>query len=103
MPIDIIYFLCHFAIEMPGQHCIACDNTTKQDPSCSFHRFPIILSRRKRWLEVFGMEEDFLLLKPNSRVCARHFPGGDVTKDPQANLGKGLLLPLKRNYREQRE
>ena len=42
------------------------------------------------------MEEDFLLLKPNSRVCARHFPGGDVTKDPQANLGKRFASPIKK-------
>ena len=42
------------------------------------------------------MEEDFLLLKPNSRVCARHFPGGGVTKDPQANLGKRFTSPIKK-------
>ena len=42
------------------------------------------------------MEEDLLLLKPNSQVCVRHFPGGDVTKYPQANLGKRFVSPIKK-------
>ena len=94
--------LCFCTIEMTGQRCVVSGNTTKRDPNCSFHHFPSDSSRKNRWLEVFGIEEDFILLKPSSHVCARHFPGGDITKEPQANWVNGLLLPLKRNYQEQK-
>ena len=79
---------------MPGLRCIACGNTSKQDPTCSFHRFPSDISTRTRWLQILEIEES--LVKPQSRVCARHFPAGDVTKDPQVNLGKRFASPIKK-------
>ena len=35
---------------------------------------------------MFQLEES--QVKPYSKVCSRHFPGGDANKDPQVNLGK---------------
>ena len=79
---------------MTGHRCIVCGNTSKQDPSCSFHRFPSSLRKKTRWLQV--LEIDSSRVKPDSRVCARHFPAGDVTKDPQVNLGKKFASPIKK-------
>ena len=60
----------------------------------SLHRFPRKESKRGRWLEALDLvEED---LKDFHRVCSRHFPDGDATKDPQLNLGKRFASPKKR-------
>ena len=80
---------------MTGHRCIVCGNTSKRDPNCSFHRFPSSLAKRTRWLQI--LEIDISLVKPNARVCARHFPAGDATKDPQLNLGKRFASPIKKN------
>ena len=31
------------------------------------------------------------------RVCSRHFPAGDATKQPQLNLGKRFASPRKKS------
>ena len=82
---------------MTGQCCIVCDNMMKRDPSCFFHHFLSVLSKKKHWLKVFGIEESFLQHKPNARVCARHFPGGMSQKTHKLIWVNGLLLLLKRN------
>ena len=69
---------------MPGDLCIACGSTRKKDPGASFHRFPVDERRRGVWLRVFQLQET--QVKPHTRVCSRHFPGGDATKDPQVGL-----------------
>ena len=79
---------------MTGQRCIVCGNTSIRDPNCSFHRFPSSSGRRTRWLQILRIDES--LLKPHSHVCVRHFPAGDVTKDPQVNLGKRFASPIKK-------
>ena len=43
------------------------------------------------------LEIDISLIKPNACVCARYFPAGDATKDPQVNLGKRYSSPIKKN------
>ena len=37
-------------------------------------------------------------LKSYSRVCSRHFPDGDATKEPKVNLGKRFASPKKRDH-----
>ena len=34
-------------------------------------------------------------MKSHTSVCCRHFPGGDITKDPQTGLGKRFASPKK--------
>ena len=84
-----------FAVpDMPGDQCIVCSNTRHKDKSVSLHRFPRKEPKRGRWLEALDLvEED---LKDFHRVCSRHFPDGDATKDPQLNLGKRFASPKKR-------
>ena len=36
-------------------------------------------------------------MKSHTRVCCRHFPGGDITKDPQTGLGKRFASPKKKD------
>ena len=79
---------------MPGDLCIACGSTRKKDPGASFHRFPVDERRRGVWLRVFQLQET--QVKPHTRVCSRHFPGGDATKDPQLSLGKRFASPTKK-------
>ena len=77
---------------MPGDTCIVCGNTRKKDKSISMHRFPRDDGRRKRWVEALDLED--MDIKDHYRVCSRHFPDADATKDPQLTLGKllGYLL-----------
>ena len=70
---------------MHGQKCCACGNNQVLDKTASFHRFPDTKARRATWLEVFDIHEEDL--KPNSRVCSRHFLGGNSKKKPSLKLG----------------
>ena len=81
---------------MPGDSCLVCRNNRSNDPDTSFHRFPSDPQRRSVWLSVFQLSESDV--KSYSRVCSRHFPGGDVTNDPQINLGKRFASPLKKEH-----
>ena len=87
---------------MTGQRCVVCGNVTKQDLNCSFHRFPSDSSRKKRWLEVFGIEEDFILLKPVLEFVRGIFQVVILQKSLKLIWVNGLLLPLKRNFQEQK-
>lgn len=79
---------------MPGDQCIMCgSNTRHKDRSVSLHRIPRKEPKRGRWLEALDLVED---LKDFHRVCSKHFPDGDTTKDPQLNLGKQFASPKKR-------
>ena len=81
---------------MPGHTCIICGNNPSKDPGVSFHRFPSDASRRLKWRDVFGIGESEL--KPQSRVCSRHFPDGNTKKDPVVTLGKRFASPLKATH-----
>lgn len=81
---------------MPGDSCLVCGNTRSKDSSASFHRFPRDSERRTVWLNAFQLSESDL--KSYSRVCSRHFPDGDVKKDPQVTLGKRFASPKKREH-----
>jgi len=61
---------------------------------CLFHCFTNDPKQRERWLQLLEISED--QLTPHSRVCSRHFPGGDSSKDPQLNLGKQFSSALKK-------
>ena len=74
---------------MPGQKCTVCGSTKTGDPSASFHRFPKD-ARRAIWLSVFDIAEE--ALRPSTRVCSRHFPGGDATMTPSLTLGKPSIV-----------
>ena len=73
---------------------VVCESTSSKDPSVSFHRFPGVNdARRARWLHVFGMDESQLKLQ--SRVCSRHFPNGDCSKEPVLSSWKRFAPPIK--------
>ena len=86
---------------MPGDLCIACGSTRKKDPGASFHRFPVDERWRGVWLRVFQLQET--QVKPHTRVCSRHFPGGDATKDPQLGVGKRFASRTKKELQELNE
>ena len=52
-----------------------CKNTVAKDPTVSLHQFP---SSRLKWPEMPEKE-----LKTHFRVCSRHFPGGDISREPK--------------------
>ena len=83
-------------VRMPGDSCLVCGNTRSKDSSASFHRFPTDSERRTVWLNAFRLSESDL--KCYSRVCSRHFPDGDVKKDPRVNIGKRFASPKKREH-----
>ena len=78
---------------MPGHVCCVCGNRRVKDPGVSFHCFPANAEKRAIWLQVFELREEDI--KPNSRVCARHFPDGDVKNPPELTLGKRFASPIK--------
>ena len=65
-------------------------------PGASFHRFPADKTARARWSKNLQLGAD--AVKPYSRLCSRHFPGGDPSKEPQLNLGKRFASPRKRDH-----
>ena len=88
---------------MPGQRCCVCGNSRTNDPQVGFHRFPsahMKPERRALWLSVFGKTEDDVM--SNSRVCLRHFPGGNVKLSPVFTLGKRFASPIKKGVRAER-
>ena len=75
---------------MPGNTCIVCANTRK-DTSVSFFRVPKEKTKSLRWLKALELKDG------DTRVCSRHFPGGDAQPhDPQLSLGKRFASPKKR-------
>ena len=52
------------------------------------------------WLSVFGKTEDDVT--SNSRVCSRHFPGGNVELSPVSTLGRRFASPIKKGVRPER-
>ena len=80
--------------DMPGDQCIVCGITKYKDKSVFLHRFPRKEPKRGRWLEALELTEEYL--KDFHRVCSKHFPDGDDTKDSQLNLGKRFASPKKR-------
>ena len=85
---------------MPGDTCLACGNNRSSNKGAYFHRFPSNPERRNVWLRVFQLSESDV--KSYSRVCSRHFPDGDVKKDPQVNLGE-RFASLKRGIQGLKE
>ena len=80
---------------MPGTRCIVCKATRITDPGVSFHRFPADETVRNRWISSLQLDAD--VVTPHSRVCSRHFPDGDVTKQPVLTLGKRFASPVKKS------
>lgn len=85
---------------MPGKYCCVCKNNLSKDPQISLHRFPSNKEKRSKWLEVFQMSED--QMRPHMRVCSRHFPDGDASRDPTITLGKRFCSPAKKDPRTKR-
>ena len=85
---------------MTGQKCTVCGNTKASDPSVSFHRVPKDPIKLAEWLDLLQLQEDSI--KPSTRVCSRHFPGGDPSKSPSLTLGKRFASPLKQGSRAKR-
>ena len=72
---------------MPGDRCVICGNTRAKDNSISLHRFPSDPERRQLWMGALQLQEDEI--KPDMRVCSRHFREGDAaTNVPNPALGK---------------
>ena len=81
---------------MPGTRCIVCRATRVTDPGVSFHRFPANEAVRNTWITNLQLDVD--IVARDSRVCSRHFPDGDVTKEPVLTLGKRLASPMKKSH-----
>ena len=75
---------------MTGQRCFVCGTKQSEDSSASFHRIPKDPERRTLWLKTFGLEED--VIKPSTRICSKHFQGGNAKGIPSLSVGKKLLL-----------
>ena len=71
-----------------------CKHLRAKDPNISFHRFPADPVVRGRRLRVFELEES--QVKSYSKVCSRHFPGGDAKQDSQVAQGKWFASPKKK-------
>ena len=80
---------------MPGQKCTVCGNTQENDPTAKFHRLPSEKKHpiaRAEWMSVFNFRDEDV--KPSTRICSRHFPGGDSKKTPSTTLGKQFVFSV---------
>ena len=57
-----------------------------------------LIKRRERDGVYTNLQLGADAVKPYSRLCSRHFPGGDPSKEPQLNLGKRFASPRKRDH-----
>ena len=81
---------------MPGQGCCVCGNNQESDPTAKFHRIPSANKypiARATWMSVFNLREEDI--KQSTRVCSRHFPGGDSKQTPDMTLGKRCIVLMK--------
>ena len=85
---------------MTGHTCVVCGNTKAKDGDVTFHRVPRDPKRRALWLQVFNIREE--VVKKSTRVCCRHFPDGDCSKEPSMCLGKRFASPRKIGPRAKR-
>ena len=51
-----------------------------------FHRIPKNSERRNLWLKTFELGVD--VIKPSTRICSRHFVGGNAKGMPSSSVGK---------------
>ena len=75
---------------MTGQKYCVCGTSQAQDCGVGFHHIRKNPDRRVLWLKVFGVSEK--VIKPSTRICARHFPGGDVEKILSMFLGEMKIV-----------
>ena len=80
---------------MTGETCVLCGNTRKKQPQLSYHRSPANPVKRALWLKEFKLSED--QLKSHSRICSRHFRGGDPRNGPEVSIGKRFASPMKKD------
>ena len=85
---------------MTGHTCVVCGNSKAKDANVTFHRIPKDAVKRVRWLEVFDIREE--AIKESTRVCCRHFPNGNCSKEPSITLGKRFASPRKKGPRAKR-
>ena len=57
------------------------------------HRFPAEESKRKQWLEAFGLTKN--LIKPHSHFYSRNFKDGNPANGPGKTVGKCFASPKK--------
>ena len=81
---------------MTGSRCIVCKSTRTKDPGVRFHHLPADAAVRAKWISRLQINPSEV--KPHTRVCSRHFPGGDATKDPQLSFGKCFASPAKKDH-----
>ena len=81
---------------MPGDACVVCCNCRKKAPHLSYQqRIPSNPVKRALWIKKLQLSEH--QLKPHSRICSRHFRGGDPRNEPEICLGKRFASPLKKD------
>ena len=71
---------------MPGQRCLLSGIQKSEDSTASFHRIPKNSERRNLWLKTFELGVD--VIKPSTRICSRHFVGGNAKGMPSSSVGK---------------
>jgi len=70
---------------MPGQRCTISGNNQNTDPDASFRRIPQDSTQRAAWLSILEIREEDII--KSTRVCCRHFPGGNTNETPDITLG----------------
>ena len=55
--------------------------------------FSSLPPRRQRWIEALDLTS--IAIKDYHRVCSRHFPNADASRDPQLNIGRHFASPKK--------
>ena len=65
------------------------------DRHVSYHRFPKNKEKLDLWLQAFQLSAE--QIKSLSRVCSRHFRGGDAKNGPEPTLGQRFASPIKKN------
>ena len=79
---------------MPGDTCIVCGHTRCcKEPTVHFHRFPTDPLVQSQRLHLLNLEKS--KVQAFSKICSKHFSGGDTKQEPHLALGKLFASPGK--------
>ena len=80
---------------MPGDFCILYGNSRLKataDRQVAYHRNK---EKLDLWLQAYQLSAE--QIKSHSRVCSRHFRGGDPKNGPEPTLGRRFASPTKKD------
>ena len=80
---------------MPGDFCILYGNSRLKATADRQVAYQRNKEKLDLWLQAYQLSAEHM--KSHSRVCSRHFRGGDPKNGPEPTLGRRFASPTKKD------